>query len=284
MNLKRKWKLNKIRKQILSYYRQIDVIDPEIKTALKFLKRQNFFTITSASLIFPSDFSLKYKNFSFDVNFDDELKMHYVYHKGKKLFFPRSMKLKFIKRYYLSICLEQDASSPHCYLNNDFNVNEGDVCLDIGAAEGNFSLEVVDKASKIYLFEADKQWLEALEATFKPWRHKVEIINKYVSNKDTNQSVKLDTFFKKDQVVDFIKIDAEGSEEEVLDGAKDLITGNKVKIAVTTYHNSGDEEKLAAFLKNYNFKTQTTNGYMIFRYDPNLSSKYLRRGLIQAQN
>ena len=105
MNLKRKWKLNKIRKQILSYYRQIDVIDPEIKTALKFLKRQNFFTITSASLIFPSDFSLKYKNFSFDVNFDDELKMHYVYHKGKKLFFLNSLSLNLFKNFNLGICL-----------------------------------------------------------------------------------------------------------------------------------------------------------------------------------
>ncbi len=284
MGLKRNRKLNQIRKKILDYYQQVEVMDDEIKDALNFLKRLNLFTISTSSLIFPNDFSLKYKNFLFEINFDDDLKMHFVYHQDRKLFFPKSMTLKHIKKYYLSICLEQDVHSPHCYFGNNFNVNEGDVCLDVGAAEGNFSLGIVDKVSKIYLFEADKRWLEPLEATFDPWRNKVEIVNKYVSNNDTNKSVRLDTFFRDKNPVNFIKIDAEGAEEEVLQGAIDLITRNKIKIAVTTYHNYDDENRLAEFLEKYNFHTQTTNGYMVYRSDPNLSKKYLRRGLIRAQN
>jgi len=284
MDLKRNRKLNQIRKKILDYYQQVEVMDDEIKDALNFLKRLNFFTISTTNLVFPNDFSLKYKKFSFKIYYADDLKMHYVYHQNKKLFFPKSMTPKHIRKYYLSICVEQDAHSPHCYLDNNFHVNDGDVCLDIGAAEGNFSLGIVDKASKIYLFEAEKRWLEPLEATFDPWRNKVEIINKYVSNKDTNEYVRLDTFLKSERAADFIKIDTEGAEEEVLQGALDLFTGKKIKIAVTTYHNCDDEKRLTEFLKRHNLNIQNTNGYMIFLSDPNLSRKYLRRGLIRAQN
>lgn len=39
------------------------------------------------------------------------------------------------------------------YLDEDFQVEEGDVVLDVGVAEGNFSMEIIERASKIYLFE-----------------------------------------------------------------------------------------------------------------------------------
>jgi hypothetical protein len=94
----------------------------------------------------------------------------------------------------------------------------------------------------------------------------------------------LDTFLKSERAADFIKIDTEGAEEEVLQGALDLFTGKKIKIAVTTYHNCDDEKRLTEFLKRHNLNIQNTNGYMIFLSDPNLSRKYLRRGLIRAQN
>lgn len=44
---------------------------------------------------------------------------------------------------------------------------------DIGSAEGNFSLSNIENVKKVYLFESDKEWIEALEATFRPWRDKV---------------------------------------------------------------------------------------------------------------
>ena len=68
MDLKRNWKLNQLRKKILDYYQQVEVMDDEIKAALIFLERQNFFSVSSTNLVFPNDFSLKYKNFSFKIN------------------------------------------------------------------------------------------------------------------------------------------------------------------------------------------------------------------------
>ena len=45
---------------------------------------------------------------------------------------------------------------------------KGKIFVDIGSAEGFTSLEVIEKASHIYLFEQDKLWIEALNATFGP--------------------------------------------------------------------------------------------------------------------
>jgi 16S rRNA A1518/A1519 N6-dimethyltransferase RsmA/KsgA/DIM1 with predicted DNA glycosylase/AP lyase activity len=43
----------------------------------------------------------------------------------------------------------------------------------------------VSGVNRIYMFEYDKEWIAALETTFEPYKDKVEIINKYVSNKMT---------------------------------------------------------------------------------------------------
>jgi 16S rRNA A1518/A1519 N6-dimethyltransferase RsmA/KsgA/DIM1 with predicted DNA glycosylase/AP lyase activity len=48
-------------------------------------------------------------------------------------------------------------------------VAEGDVVVDAGAAEGNFALSVIDKASKVYIIEGDAGWCEALRQTFLPY-------------------------------------------------------------------------------------------------------------------
>ncbi len=75
------------------------------------------------------------------------------------------------------------------------NVKDNDILSDIGAAEGNFSLSVIDKVQHVYLFETDNDWIEALEKTFEPWKEKVSIIHKFVGNKDTDTCITLDSFF-----------------------------------------------------------------------------------------
>ena len=87
-------------------------------------------------------------------------------------------------------------NSPHRYLTESFTIGQNDVLADIGAAEGNFSLAVIEKVKKIYIFEYDQEWIEALRATFAPWSDKVEIINKFVSDKNDEYHIRFDTFFE----------------------------------------------------------------------------------------
>ena len=119
---------------------------------------------------------------------------------------------KRIKRAYSDLLREQDINSPHRYLSESFNPGNDDVVADIGAAEGNFSLSVIEKVKKIYLFEYDQEWIEALRATFAPWAEKVEIINKYVSDYNDESHIRFDTFFEMKKDITFLKIDVDGAE------------------------------------------------------------------------
>ena len=146
--------------------------------------------------VFPYDFQEKYNKSDIEVLEDFSNGLRYVLHDNKKLYFKRSYTVAKIKSLYHGLLLDQDPNSPHLYLTKDFNLNEKDVIADIGAAEGNFSLSNIETVKKIYLFECDSEWIEALEATFSPWKEKVIICNKFVSNIDNKNSITLDTFIK----------------------------------------------------------------------------------------
>ena len=42
--------------------------------------------------------------------------------------------------------------------NYDFEVSADDVAIDIGSAEGNFTLNIIDKIQRAYVIEADPEW------------------------------------------------------------------------------------------------------------------------------
>lgn len=67
------------------------------------------------------------------------------------------------KRYATNFWFEQDKNSPHLYESGDYYVREGDVIVDAGACEGNFTLHNIDKVSKVYVIECNEEWLEALK-------------------------------------------------------------------------------------------------------------------------
>ena len=156
--------------------------------------------------------------------------------------------------------------------------------MDAGVAEGIFVLPVIDKIKHAYLFETDVEWIEALNATFADYKDKVTIVNKFIANKDDAMNIKLDTFFKDGAKIDFIKIDVDGAEQELLNGAKEILARKEpLKIAICTYHNQNDEMDFTKMLNQYNFKTTLSNNYMLFYLDKNFREPYLRRGIIRAQ-
>lgn len=199
-----------------------------------------------------------------DVFFDEESKLYWVYYRDKKLYLKRSINtVQSVLEVMNMLAAEQEPTSPHCYVDDTFKVSEGDIVFDIGCAEGNFALSIVDSAEKVYMFEADDEWIEALNCTFKPYKEKISIIPKFVSDKNASNSISIDTFCDKNQIdrIHFIKMDVEGAEPDVLRGAKKLIKEGRIeKIAACTYHNAEDEKKIRQILCD--FDCQTTSGFM----------------------
>jgi hypothetical protein len=232
--------------------------------------------------VFPYNFTKKYNCNDIIVYTDAICRMKYIIQDNKRLYFKKGWSEKRIKKYYSSLLLEQDIDSPHRYENNIFNVNNGSIVVDAGVAEGNFALSIVEKVKKLYLFEADEKWIEALKVTFAPWKEKVEIICKYVSNNDEGMNTTLDTFLKHQQI-DFIKADIEGAEIALLKGSQNILSDNKkIIIVMATYHKQNDAVEIKNILDRNGFITEFSKGYMIYMHDKTLCKPYLRKGIIRG--
>ncbi len=267
-----------LRKKILKHFAEIpeDEINDDQKEVVNYLRNNQV-------SIFPYAFQDKYKTENVDVFTDPSTGMKYVLQERKRLYFKKRWNKKRIRKSYSELSREQDLKSPHRYISDDFHPGNNDVLADIGAAEGNFSLSVIEKVKKIYLFEYDREWVMALEATFAPWKEKVEIIPKYVSDIDDEMHIRMDTFIKSRNDVTFLKIDVDGSEQKVLDGCSELLkSGIPLKVALCTYHKANDEKDFRDLLVGYDFDVRESKGYMINYYDKKLKTPWLRRGLLKA--
>lgn len=267
-----------LRNKIHKYFSSLpaEEVNEEQKEVLRYLEN-------NPVSIFPYHFSNNYSPEQIKVFYDQEKMMHYVFQDGKRLYFKRRWYEKRIRNAYADLTREQDQESPHRYLNDDFSVNDDDVIVDIGAAEGNFSLSVIEKVRKVYLIEYDREWIEALEATFAPWKEKVVIISRYVSDMDDKKHIRLDTFLKSNCDITFVKIDVDGFEEKVLSGFESILSGDlHFKLALCTYHKNNDEINFTSLLLQKRFNISFSKGYMINYYDKKMKAPYLRRGLIRA--
>lgn len=252
----------------------------------KFLNEINFINeadvINPFSFVFPYPFVSAYDYKLIRVNKDDKKDLFYVIHKGKRLYYSRDFTSESaVMHSYNSISIEQDEKSPHCYLNNGFTVEENDVVMDIGSAEGNFSLDIIEKVKTLYIIESDKNWIEALNATFEPWKEKVNIINKFVSDVDNDTCTTLESVLE-DHPVNFIKMDVEGAEVQILKSSYKIFNRNpSLKMAICTYHRNNDAKKIEKILSETKFNYSFSNGYMVFIFRK-LTPPYFRRGLIKA--
>jgi hypothetical protein len=267
-----------LRKKIISLYSGLasDKVNPEQKEVISYLEGNGL-------NIFPYPFHANYSPEAIEVFNDEEKGMKYVVQEGKRLYFKKRWSADRIRRSYCDLMREQDINSPHRYLTPDFAVGNDDVVADIGAAEANFSLSVIDTVKKVYIFEKDREWIEALKVTFAPWPGKVEIVSKYVASVDDETRIKLDTFLKNNSDVTLLKIDVDGAESDVLSGGKEMLSSSDpIRIALCTYHKNDDELEFTALLRDNGFRVSPSKGYMINYYDKKMKSPYLRRGLIRA--
>lgn len=266
--LKRKGS-KKVRK-VVDYFAKLETNDPELIAVKEYIALNGFD-------IFP----FYGEN---DPIYDKSAGMWYVLRGGRKLYFPSNLNGKRVQSYYSRLLREQDPKSAHRYTVPEFTVKKGDVIADVGAAEAIWALDNVDLASKIYIFECDTAWIAALEKTFEPFKSKVEIVQKYVTDNNDANNVTLDAFFA-DKKIDVIKADIEGAEPKMLKGGAQVLSKNKnLRISVAVYHRENDAKDCKEILDKAGYTTKFSNGYMIFIFDKNIKEPYYRRGLLFSHN
>ncbi len=250
--------------------------DEERKKVIDYIARKGV-------AIFPYDFTENYRQETIQVYTDDTNGLKYVLQEGRRLYFKRRWSERRIRKAYNDLCMEQDLESPHRYLAADFQLSENDVLADCGAAEGNFSLAIIEKVKKIYLFEYDPEWVEALRYTFEPYKNKVEIIPRYLSDRNDEKNCTGDVFFE-NRELSFLKIDVDGNERPLLNGFENKLSNtDAMKIALCTYHQQNDEEEFTQLFRSWGYQVKPSKGYMIFHYDKKMKAPYLRRAMVRAK-
>ena len=217
------------------------------------------------------------------VQYDAEAGMFFALWNNRKMYYPKGYSRERVISSVSLVILEQDLHSPHRYLEGDFDVQEGDIVIDAGVAEGNFALDIVDRAKKVYLVECEHMWIEALNKTFEPWADKVVIIEKMLGDTDDENHISIDNFVEEGHI-NFLKLDVEGAEIPALKGASRVLENSrKVKCAVCAYHRKNAERDICRLLENYHFYTSTTKGYMFFKEDiDSWIDGELRHGIVRG--
>ena len=283
-----------------------------LKDKISLLKKELLYEKIMRSALENSDFSVLYsqelnyirenenlfvfpykqikKHKGIQSGYDISLKLPYVYHNQKKLYFPGFLTEEQAGEIYVNFIENENIlgggykeKAPHQYQTDMFYVNNGDVFVDVGCAEALFALDVVDKVKKVYLFESDEKWLDALRATFNPYKEKVIIINKLVSNIDSETTITLSSALKNEKEESlFIKMDIEGYETSVIAESQDFLQNNdNIKLTCCTYHKQNDAEKLKEMFEKYGYNTEFSDGYMLFNLNE-LKYPYFRKGIIRA--
>ena len=227
---------------------------------------------------------------SFSSGYDKDVRLPFVVHDGKRLYFPSGESEFGAARAYR--CFVEDEGilgnglrlkSPHSYVTETHHVEPGDIVIDIGCAEALFALHYADVASRLYLYEVLDNWQQPLVCTFKPFQDKTTIFCRLVGD-GSGETVKLsDTIEIASDRPCFVKMDIEGYEKEVLCGSKDFFLSHKVKLSCCTYHRQEDAEEISSLLKGWGYKVSFSDGYMICLLN-GLHPPYFRKGMIYARN
>lgn len=183
------------------------------------------------------------------------------------LYWPKKFNVESL---YLIVGETFDPHDWHYYEHPMTPVGPDDIVLDIGAAEGLFSLSIVNRCKNIFLIEPNPSFNASLHLTFSRYLQlgKVKILNYALGS--TEGTIRLtddggssmvsesgiactmltvDNLFEKENKIDFFKADVEGFELEILRGARMYIMQHQPKIAITCYHPGNNYEEIIRFVK-----------------------------------
>lgn len=156
---------------------------------------------------------------------------------------------------------------PHYFLEGFLPV-EGDIAIDGGAYDGKTSRDFVMQGAKVYSFEMSRENYQNCLPLAEKYNFTME--NLGLSNREGQEFyaqsgagsgkgrgnlvgnfIDLDTYVLKKDLprVDYIKLDIEGAELDMLHGAIRTITLWKPKMAICAYHKPEDLWTLASYVK-----------------------------------
>ena len=226
------------------------------------------------------------------AGYDRDVKLPFVVHKGRKLYFPLKRSVEWCKNYY-SICVSKEAflggvymeKQPHQYQSERCKIDINDILVDVGCAEGLFTLDNIDNIAHAYIFECDPQWFAPLQATFRDLEDKVTIIHKSVGANDTDSEITLGKALQGNCGRSmFIKMDIEGAEVEVITANKQFLRDNdRIKLSTCTYHRLSDAETIKALYEEMGYQYEFSDGYMYLpKFDKKDSFPYFRKGVLRG--
>ena len=163
-------------------------------------------------------------------------------------------------------------------------LNSGDCVIDCGANIGLFSVYAASKRCKVYAFEPYLPTIEMLEYNQQLYQDNITIIpaavsnyigssTLYVNSKDYGSNslyilphafvrgedtkvevITLDAFAEKEKIkkINFIKVDIEGAEANMIDGASEILKKWKPKLSICTYHKKDDKKVLSELILKHN--------------------------------
>ncbi len=187
---------------------------------------------------------------------------------------------------YFLIEQELTPNNPHCYTTDPIRLTPETVVIDVGACEGLFGFRALKhlNCQRVICFEplpsmaaliqragdelglTDRLTVETLAvadisgpvrlvATDNPDACHIESWNEGDGTPDA-QAVRLDDYLadqgRRLSPHDLIKIDAEGTDLAVIEGASETIARDRPQIAVTTYHADEHAEAISKRLRELN--------------------------------
>ena len=161
----------------------------------------------------------------------------------------------------------------HSHISPFFNIEKTDVVLDIGSGFGFFSKYIENSVSKIIMIEPSPFFNNLLKQNFNNEIYDLFLSSNigYININDTHKdgykidglksdtkveikTTTIDSFFL-DMKFNFIRMDVENSEINIIDGAKKYIEKYKPKLSIAIYHSFLNgyliKEKLLSINPNY---------------------------------
>lgn len=201
---------------------------------------------------------------------------------GRKYFFPAISKSTTCRMIITELLSPEH---PHQYITSETSYGANDIVLDIGSCEGAFAAVAATKGAKVIVIEPSKANCSLIRKIFSDWNleqpviHEIligstsatmqfwddpvnpgasRIVSEAIESSYPVAMLSLDTLWKQENWsrLDFIKIDAEGYDLDILESGSQLLRKLRPRIAVTTYHNTEHPEQINKFLKSMGYKTK----------------------------
>jgi Methyltransferase FkbM domain len=252
--------------------------NPECQEIISFLQRN------PAEMI-PYFYCKEYSVVESDVTLDQVSDLFVVKVNGCDVYFPKEMTPAYIAESVKVALIEQDERSPHRYLPVGSSSIYGDAAILCGASDGIYALRIIEHFRKIYLFEPNPVWQKPVKKTLQRYQDKIEVVPFFVSDHNSATTITLDSFFAgKEDKVDYIQADIEGSELKMLKGANRLLTRmDSIKLSLCCYHTANQQTELTNLLVSQGLTVQHSKGFLLMWMEYPLRPPYLRRGVLYAE-